>query len=422
MQSKSWIALIDIQAFYASVEKSHNPQYANKPLVVASDPARRTAPVIAACPLAKAKGVKTGDRIGEALAKCPNLIIVRPRMEEYIKISMQITNIYKSYTNLVEVFSIDEQLLDITGSLHFFNYDVIKMATDIQRRVFIETGLVAKVGLSSSSKILAQMATSCFAKKNATGIFILEKEDLPHTLWTLPIDQMFMVGSQMRKHFLRMGIYSIGDLANTPLPTLKNRLRARLGKNSDITAELYWRIANGISQDSFVDPHTHEATPKSISNQITLPYGLNREDVTTPLLELAETVCQRCRNKKLMGSTVSLSCQGSDYERPTGFSSQVRLLDPTNITNQVFRAAVQLLHTKCDNTLIRRVSLSLSNLVEDNGYQISIFDDIERPRALERITDSLKQKYGDTIIMRASSLLPAGQARDRGQKIGGHFR
>src|SRR5690349_9621582 len=109
------ILLIDGQSFYASVEKAAYPEYRDKPVAVA-DPTRRSGIVLAACPIAKSRGVTTAARVGEAMAICPELIVIRPRMQTYIQVSLLITEIFESYTDLVEPYSIDEQFLDISGS------------------------------------------------------------------------------------------------------------------------------------------------------------------------------------------------------------------------------------------------------------------------------------------------------------------
>lgn len=111
---------------------------------------------------------------------------------------------------------------------------------------------------------------------------------------------MYMVGSRMTNHFMRMGINTIGDLAIIPLPRLKQQLRTKFGNQSDIQAELYWRIANGID-DSPVTIGTHD-TQKSIGHQMTLPRDYKTlEDILVVILELAELVCQHCRAKRYMG-------------------------------------------------------------------------------------------------------------------------
>lgn len=124
-----------------------------------------------------------------------------------------------------------------------------------------------------------------------------------------------------------------------------------------------------------------------------------------------------------MGYVVSVGCMGADFDRPTGFSRQVKMEDPSNITNQVFRWACRLLAEHWDGLPIRRVGISLTQFTPDNEYQLSLFDSgRERSMALEKVTDSLKNKYGNSIIIRAVSKTDAGQALDRSAKIGGHYK
>ncbi len=143
-QDRRVIMLADCQSFYASVEKSAHPEYKDRPLVVAGDPARRSGIILAACPLAKSYGITTAERLGEALAKCPDVVVVRPRMAEYIRVSLHITRILQSYTDLVEPYSIDEQFLDVTGSLDLFGSPET-IARSIQSRVMDETGVYIRI-------------------------------------------------------------------------------------------------------------------------------------------------------------------------------------------------------------------------------------------------------------------------------------
>lgn len=283
------IFLADSQSFYASVEKALYPQYKNKPLAVAGDPARRSGIILAACPIAKTFGVSTAERLGEALQKCPELVIVRPRMQLYIDVSLTITNIYKEYTDLVEIFSIDEQFLDLSGSLPLFG-DYLTIAKEIQQKVLIQTGVWVRIGISTN-KILAKIATDIWAKKNETGIFTLHKAEVEQLLWPQPVNKMFGVGSRMTAHFARLGITTIGDIARTPLPDLKRKFRAHFGKQSDIQAEVMWRTANGID-DSPVAPETFNSPQKSVGHMMTLPKDyLNKNDVETVLLGIYIKTC-----------------------------------------------------------------------------------------------------------------------------------
>jgi nucleotidyltransferase/DNA polymerase involved in DNA repair len=414
------VLLADCQSFYASVEKADHPGCKDKPVAVAGDPARRSGIILAACPIAKNYGVTTAERLGQALVKCPELVIMRPRMQHYIDVSLMITEIYKEYTDLVEIFSIDEQFLDITASLSFFG-DAETIAKSIQRKVLSQTGVKVRIGISSN-KILAKIATDIWAKKNASGIFTLPQSDVEQQLWPEPVNKMFGVGSRMTAHFARLGMFTIGDIAKTPLPQLQERFRARFGKQSDIHAEVMWRTANGMD-DSPVTPGTFNAQPKSVGHMMTLPRDyIENTEVETILLELTEEVCRDCRRKGYMGRVVSVSCMCSPYEAPTGFSRQMKMPDPTHNTNAVFKAAKTLFYRHWDRMPVRRVGITLTSLVEDQGYQLTLFEDLIKSRALDKATDEIKDRYGSFAIVRASSLTNSGQAQERSHKIGGHYK
>lgn len=149
-------------------------------------------------------------------------------------------------------------LLDVTGSLHLYGSPE-ELAHLIQKQVQEETGIYTRFGIAEN-KILAKTACDNYAKKNKSGMYVLTKENLHETLWTLPIDKMFMVGSKMTRHLNFMGLDTIGKLAGTPLDKLKLMMRRKFGKNSDVNAEMYWRIANGIDE-SPVTPGTRARMP-----------------------------------------------------------------------------------------------------------------------------------------------------------------
>ncbi|WP_232058162.1 DNA polymerase IV [Cohnella abietis] len=411
--------LVDCQSFYASVEKAAHPEYKHRPLAVAGDPARRSGIILAACPIAKKAGVTTAERLGDALGKCPGLVIVRPRMQVYITVSLLITKIFKTFTDLVEPYSIDEQFLDVTGSLSYFGYPE-EIARQIQSLIYVSTGVWSRVGIGPT-KILAKMATDNFAKKNDSGIFTLGKSDVERVLWELPINKMFGVGSRMTNHFLCMGMHYIGDVGRLELGDLKRRLSARMGRNSDIQAELFWQTARGIDP-SPVTPSTHD-TQKAIGHQMTLPRDYSkREDINVILLELSEEVCRRCRAKGYMGRVVSSGGMGADYDRPTGFYRQSTLADPTDIAQEVYEAAKAIFYTHWDGSPVRRLGVTLTGISSADQYQLTLFGDREQQRTISRTLDGIKNRYGGGAILRASSMLSAGQALERTAKIGGHYK
>ncbi|GAB7388200.1 DNA polymerase IV [Bacillaceae bacterium] len=411
MRKEKAIFLVDMQSFYASIEKADHPELKDKPVVVSGDPERRSGIILAACPLAKAYGVETAETLWQAQQKCPHAVVVRPRMQRYIDVSVRITQILETFTDLVEPYSIDEQFLDVTGSQKLFG-DPLTIAQKVQRAIMAETGVYARIGIGPN-KVLAKIACDNFAKKNETGIFRLTRENMGKYMWPLPVEKMFGVGSRMKRHLNNMGIRTIGHLANFPL----ERLKKRWGINGIVLH----MTANGIDY-SPVSPQTHERQ-KAIGHHMTLPRDYRRADeIKVVLLELSEEVCRRARRKGVMGRTVSVGCRGADFAFPTGFHRQRTLPEPTNDGMDVFRAVWELFLRHWDEEPVRSVGVALSNLCSDKEFQLSLFEDKEKKRRLGYAMDAIKDRFGAAAIVRAVSLTEAGQAFERAKKIGGHYK
>lgn len=408
---KKVIFLVDMQSFYASIEKAAHPELAHQPVIISGDPERRSGVVLAACPLAKTHGVQNASRLWEAQKQCPQAVVLRPRMQLYVDFSVQITNILNQFTDLVEVYSIDEQFLDVTASQRLFG-DPLTIAKKIQSTIMNDMGIRARVGIGPN-KILAKMACDQFAKKNENGIFQLDFDNIERDMWKLPIEKLFGVGSKMEHHLKRMGIRTIGHLANFPLHILKKRW--------GINGEVLWQTANGIDY-SPVTVKTHDQR-KAIGHHMTLPRDYDRlQDIKVVLLELSEEVARRARFKNYMGSTVSLGVRGASFETPTGFHRQLKLTSPTHFDIDIFHAACQLFQKYWDGLPVRSIGITLSQLQTVHHYQLNLFDSELKKEKINQALDFIYIKYGPTALIRASSLSEAGQAFDRAGKIGGHYK
>lgn len=413
------VLLSDCQSFYASVEKAAHPEYKDKPVAV-GDPTRMNGIVLAACPIAKARGVTTASRVGEALTKCPGLVVIRPRMGTYIKVSLLISQIYRSYTDLVEPYSIDEQFLDVTGSLNFFGGTLQDMIHSIQQHVLLSTGVWTRVGVGST-KILAKMANN-FAKKKADGIFRLDYDNIGEELWPLPVQDMFMVGSRMARNFYRMGITTIGDIARMDLGELKQRMRTTMGKQSDIQAEYYWQTARGVDPSPVVTGIRHQI--KSVGHGKALRWNLYTRlpEIEVVLLELVIEVCQRARRYRYMGSVVSIAVSETDGNKSNSYTRQMTLPEPSALTHEVAAAAYRLFVDHWTGMPVSRLAISISQLTDDSVMQLTLFEDRIRTYHREQAIDQIKTRYGSRALIRASSLLESGVALERAEQIGGHYK
>ncbi|MGJ9383020.1 DNA polymerase IV [Salipaludibacillus sp. CF4.18] len=409
---KKVIFLVDMQSFFASVEKAKHYKNLDQPLVVSGDPKRRSGVILAACPLAKKSGIKNGERLWEAQQKCPHLVVVPPTMQEYIDSSLAITEILERYTDIVEPYSIDEQFMDLTHSQKLFG-DPYEIARQIQHDIQKQIRVRARVGIGEN-KVLAKMACDNFAKKTKEGIFHLKKEELTHTLWPMPIENLFRAGTRMSHHLRMMAIRTIGELAQTDVKKIKKRW--------GIHGQVLWMNANGVDYSPVSTSSTN--SQKAIGHGMTLPSDYRKkEDIKVVLLELCEEVCLRARSSHVMGQTITLSMSGASYDHPTGFHRQLTMMEPTNVTTSVFHYACELLETFWDTFPIRRLGVSLSSLTSDQMVQLSLFDpDQEHRIQLGYTMDEINVKYGKTSIRRASALLQASQSDERAAKIGGHYK
>lgn len=405
------IFLVDMQSFYASVEKAANATLATKPVLVSGDPKQRSGIILAACPIAKQYGVKTAEPLWEAQNKCPEAVVVRPRMQLYIDVSYQITKILERFSNEIEVYSIDEQFIDLTASQRLFGTPV-QIAEKIQRTIVENIGVQARVGIGPN-KVLAKMACDVYAKKNKQGIFQLDHTKLETHLWPLPVGKLFGVGSKMEKHLMKMGLHTIGNVANYPLHWLKKRW--------GINGEVLWRTANGIDY-SPVTTQTHQQQ-KAIGHQMTLPQDYyHLDDIKVILLELSEEVARRARKQNYLGRSIAVTARGIDFDLPTGFHRQQKLATETYFGADIYRVAVRLFEKFWDGLPVRSIGITLGQLEKADTYQLSLFDRTEEKENLSKAMDRMYEKYGPTAVVRASSLMTAGQVHERANKIGGHYK
>jgi len=403
--------MADMQSFYASVEKASHPEWEHKPVIVSGDPEKRSGIILAACPLAKKYGIETTEPLWQARQKCPEAVIARPHMQLYIEVSCMITAILEQYTDKVEIFSIDEQFIDITASLDLFG-DPYRVASKMKSEIYDATGISVRIGIGPN-KILAKMACDAFAKKNKTGIALLDHDSMREKMWQLPVGKLFGVGSKMKSHFNRIGIQTIGQLATFPI----EKLRRRWG----INGQVLWQLANGLD-DSPVLPGTHEHQ-KAIGHRMTLPNDYKTaEDIKVILLELSEEVAHRARRQGYAGQTVSIGVSGADFKVRTGFHRQTRLATSTNYGMDIYHAVLPLFEKHWDRLPIRSAGISLAQLSDDDTAQLTLFDEPFKKESLSKAIDQIRDKYGPTAMFRATSLKAAGQIHERAEKIGGHYK
>ncbi|UVE16628.1 DNA polymerase IV [Pseudomonas sp. LS44] len=225
---------IDADCFYAAIEMRDDPRLANRPMAVGGAADRRG--VIATCNYeARAYGVRSAMPSGQALKLCPDLLIVRPRMEIYKEVSREIHGIFREYTDLIEPLSLDEAYLDVTDSPHFAG-SATRIAQDIRRRVALQLHITVSAGVAPS-KFLAKIASDW---KKPNGLFVITPDQVEEFVAALPVSKLHGVGKVTADKLGRLGIHSCLDLREW------NKLA--LAREFGSFGERLWNLSRGIDE------------------------------------------------------------------------------------------------------------------------------------------------------------------------------
>lgn len=377
----------DCNCFYASVECALNPALKGKPVAVSGNPEKRHGIILAKSEEAKKFGVKTGEAIWQAKKKCPQLITLPPNFSKYVEYSKSVKEIYYKYTDMVESFGLDEAWLDVTGSTRLFG-NGYKTAQKIRSRIKKELDITVSIGVSYN-KIFAKLGSDY---KKPDAVTLINKSNYKHMVWSLPAEDLLYVGSATKKKLNSLGIFTIGQIANTPVDILK--------KNLGKWGQMLHSFANG-NDTSTVALYGETSPVKSIGNSTTSPKDLKDfTDVKIIMGVLADSVARRMREQGLSCMLVSITVRDNSL---CSFTRQKKLLSYTDITSEILSTALALFKESYSwKKPIRSLGLSVSELTcKDSGTQLSLFEDNKkrlRQESLDKTTDALKNRFGNFII------------------------
>ena len=377
----------DCNCFYASVECALNPALKGKPVAVSGNPEKRHGIILAKSEEAKKFGVKTGEAIWQAKKKCPQLITLPPNFSKYVEYSKSVKEIYYKYTDMVESFGLDEAWLDVTESTRLFG-NGYKIAQKIRSRIKKELDITVSIGVSYN-KIFAKLGSDY---KKPDAVTLINKSNYKHMVWSLPAEDLLYVGSATKKKLNSLGIFTIGQIANTPVDILK--------KNLGKWGQMLHSFANG-NDTSTVALYGETSPVKSIGNSTTSPRDLKDiTDVKIIMGVLADSVARRMREQGLSCMLVSITVRDNSL---CSFTRQKKLLSYTDITSEILSTALALFKESYSwKKPIRSLGLSVSELTcKDSGTQLSLFEDNKkrlRQESLDKTTDALKNRFGNFII------------------------
>ncbi len=379
--------------FYASVSLLYNQTLKNLPVAVCGDRELRHGIVLAKNDIAKEYGVKTAETIFEAKAKCPELVILPPIMQEYKRYSILAHEIYKRYTDMIEPFGIDECWLDVTGSRLLFG-DGNHIAERIRNDIKHELGITVSIGVSFN-KVFAKLGSDM---KKPDAVTVISLENFKKTVWELPISVLLFAGKKTTQKLNSVGIFTVGDAAHCSDATLFHLL----GKNGSVLKQ----YALGKDNAPIITP-TDADKPKSVSRSVTGGKDFTDTDsVWRIFLELAQSISDTLRLHELYASgvgihirTASLSVKEFSKTYPTATNSAILI---AKRGMELFRKSVAAKEP------LRSVGISAIHL-KGNGIAIQqdLFGNYEMQAEQEKIEEylyALRRRFGSHSIVRGSTM------------------
>ena len=385
---------VDLDAFFAAVEQRDRPDLRGRPVIVGGDPRGRGV-VSAASYEARRFGVHSAMSLQEAVRRCPDGVFLPVDGRRYQQASRDVMAVLRGFTPQVEPISIDEAFLDVTGSIALFG-DGPAIAARIKSSVREDVGLTASVGVAAN-KLVAKVASDL---RKPDGLVVVAPGEEAAFLAALPISRLWGVGEKTSAALADFRVQTIGDLAALP----RDVVVRRFGKHG---ASLVER-ARGIDADP-----VHEGDPaKSVGHEHTFDVDTaDPEIIERTLLAMAEGVSGRLRSAGVRASTIAVKIRDTSFRTMT---RQRTLSEPTDLTEPIFRAALELARPEVRGIRVRLLGVSASNLGEREQLGMFATEDPKRRAAIEA-ADALRRRYGADAVTRGrlvGSRLPAPFERD----------
>jgi nucleotidyltransferase/DNA polymerase involved in DNA repair len=401
-----------MDAFYAAVEQRDRPELRGKPVIIGADPqGGRGRGVVSTCSYeARRFGVSSAMPISTAYRLCPRGVFIPPDMAKYAAVSKQVKEVFERFTDLVEPLSLDEAFLDVTGSIRLFG-DGATIARRIKDDIVARTGgLTASAGVAGV-KLVAKIASDL---KKPDGLVVVPHGAEAAFLAPLPVRKLWGVGPRMEERLAKLGVHTIGQLAEMPLDGARTKAKSILGTHGlDLQ-----KLARGEDERSVVPG----GVAKSVSVETTYETDQSRIEVLRrTLVDLSDELARRLRKDGLSGRTITLKYRDETF-RTTTHARTIKA--PTSSFTTIFDVVWTLFRETHGDLRVRLLGVGVSGF--DVPRQKSLLDDDESPASdasrpdaaadrradstVSRARDQLRERFGEAALVRASSLGPEGRA------------
>ena len=386
---------VDMDAFYASVSLLTRPELRGTPVIVGGGGTRGV--VLSATYEARQSGVHSAMPMMRARRMCPQAVVIAPDFDAYSRASAGVMEVFRSITPLVEPISLDEAFLDVRGAARRLG-GPRQIGEWIRATVMDEQGITCSVGVASS-KFVAKLAS---ARCKPDGLLVVPATDVVSFLHPLPVGALWGVGEKTQDVLHRLGLHTVGDLANTPVSTLTRALGPASGAH---LAALSWG-----RDERVVVPHEPD---KSIGAEHT--FGSDVDDpavIARELLRLSERTAARLRASAQVGRTVSIKVRFADF---TTITRARTLPESTDVGRVVYDTAVGLYEALgLQRARIRLVGVRVEGVAQaaDQVHQLQLGEREHGWRDAEQAVDKAARRFGAGAVRPATLVTPSSTVDD----------
>ena len=375
------IILVDMNAFFASVEQLDYPELRGRPICVTNG--LQGTGIITCSYEARAFGIKTGFRLKKAKELCPELIQCPARPERYAEVSRSIMYALRDITPDVEIFSVDEAFLDVTKCQKLYGSPV-EMAKMVKQKVYEASGLLCSIGVSGD-KTTAKYAAKL---KKPNGFTVISPCRAKQALSNVPVTELCGIAKGIGRFLASYGVYTCGDMEKLPISVLAKRF-GNIGRR-------IWHMCQGSDPE---DVHMDIAAPKSMGHgKVMPPNTKDKETILKFLQHMSEKLAARLRRHELEAQTFFIGLRSLDY---AWVGSKAKLEKPANDGRQLYQLAKQIVLMYWQGQGVSQVQITALDPVPMNQQLDLFIEEDEKTKVRNQVIDLINERYGEFALSSA---------------------
>ncbi|RLA04069.1 MAG: DNA polymerase IV [Gammaproteobacteria bacterium] len=382
--NKPWhkvIALVDMNAFFASIEQFDKPGWRGRPIAVTNGGIGTC--IITSSYEARAYGIRTGMRLSDARKLCPQLIQAPSRPYRYAEVSRTIMRSLENITPDLEIFSVDEAFLDLSHCQRLYHYDPWHMGKLIKQTIFDSSGLLCSVGLSGD-RSTAKWAAK---QKKPNGLTVIKPEQAGSALADIAVTELCGINKGIGRFLAQYGVFRCADMKNIPISVL--------GQRFGNPGRRIWLMAQGQDPESV---NGHVAAAKSLGHgKVIPPNTVDGSVILLYLMHMSEKVAARLRHNRLHAQLFSFAFKTSDG----WIKTRSKTISTTNDGKQIFQLCKFFFQQKWQKNGVFQVHVAALDPKPANGQQDLFVSQNESRQILHRTIDRINHRYGEFTLCNA---------------------